>query len=125
MVAESLHGAFRNLVLAPRLGDLRARQIGVLSGTVLIFLICLITFRWLRARSVRALFGVGALWVLLTAWFEIALGRWVFHFDWDRILADYDLARGGLMGFGLVALLLVPTLVAKLKKPGPDVMPPQ
>jgi hypothetical protein len=29
------------------------------------------------------------------------------------------------MGFGLVALLLVPTLVAKLKKPGPDVMPPQ
>jgi hypothetical protein len=125
MVAESLHGAFRNLVLVPRLGDLRARQIGVLSGSVLIFLICLLTFRWLRARSTRALFSVGALWVLLTVCFEIALGRWVFHFDWDRILADYDLARGGLMGFGLVALLVIPTLVAKLIKPGPDGLPPE
>jgi hypothetical protein len=115
MGAETLHGALRILVLAPRIGELRARQIGALTGSLLIFLICLATFRWLRAQSARALLGIGALWVVLTVLFEIVLGRLVFHFDWDRILADYDLRRGGLMGIGLVALLFIPVLVARLR----------
>jgi hypothetical protein len=116
MVAESVHGALRTLLLAPRIGEVPARRIGVLTGTVLIFLLCLLTSRWLAARSLRALFGVGALWVGLTVLFEIVLGRWLFGFDWQRILADYDLARGGLMGLGLVALLFMPMLAATLSK---------
>lgn len=115
MVAESLHGIFRTRVLAPRIGEVPARQLGVLTGTVLIFLICLMSIRWLAARSPRELLGVGALWVLLTVLFEIVLGRWLLGFDWHRILADYDLARGGLMGLGLVALLFIPMLAATLR----------
>ena len=114
MVVESLHGALRNLPLAPRIGDLAARRLSVLTGTVLIFLVTLVTFRWLRADSARTLLCIGALWVGMTVLFEVVLGRFVFHFDWPRILADYDLPHGGVMGLGLLAMLCMPLLVAKI-----------
>ena len=93
MLAESLRGSLRALVLAPRIGDLPARRLSVLTGTVLIYLITMATLRWLRVHSNRALLGIGVSWVLLTVLFEIGLGRLVLRFDWARILADYDLSR--------------------------------
>ena len=115
MVLESLHGTFRTLVLAPRIGDFPARRLSVLTGTALIFLMTMLTFRWLGVHSTRVLLCIGALWVALTVLFEISLGRLVFHFDWARVAADYDLSRGGLMGFGLVAMLFMPLLVASIR----------
>ena len=43
---------------------------------------------------------VGALWVALTLTFEILLGR-AIGASWDRILSDYNPARGGFMLAGL------------------------
>ena len=39
MAVESLHGVMRRLLLEPRLGDLPARQVSVLTGAVLIILV--------------------------------------------------------------------------------------
>ena len=36
VAVESLHGAMRRIVLEPHLGDLTARQVSVLTGSVLI-----------------------------------------------------------------------------------------
>jgi hypothetical protein len=115
IVAESIHGTLRTLYLAPAIGDLQARQVGVFSGTLIIFLVALALSRWLGARTRHQLLAVGALWVVLTVSFEIALGRGVFHYDWSRILGDYDLSQGGLMGFGLLAMLFMPLLAARLR----------
>ena len=115
MAVESIHGTLRTLLLAPRIGEFPARRLSVLSGTVLIFLITLLTFRWLRAFSARMLLAIGALWVAMTVLFEVALGRFVFHFDWARIFADYDLSHGGLMVVGLIAMLFMPLLVARIR----------
>jgi hypothetical protein len=115
IVAESIHGTLRTLYLAPAIGDLQARQVGVFSGTLIIFLVALAFSRWLGARTRHQLLAVGALWVVLTVSFEIALGRGVFHYDWSRILGDYDLSQGGLMGFGLLAMLFMPLLAARLR----------
>jgi hypothetical protein len=117
MLAESLHGILRTRFLAPVIGDFPARRVSVLSGLLLIFLITFASFRWLGAHSVRMLLGIGALWVALTVLFEIGIGRFVLGFDWERILSDYDLARGGLMGVGLLGMLLIPLVVAKLRSP--------
>jgi hypothetical protein len=46
-------------------------------------------------------------WVLLTECFEYTLGR-LLGLDVERMLADYDLARGGFMLFGLAFMLLAP-----------------
>jgi hypothetical protein len=117
IVAESVHGTLRTLYLAPALGDFPARRVGVLIGTALIFVVALAFTRWIGARSRRQLLGIGALWVGLTVAFEVLLGRALLHYDWARILADYDLSRGGLMGFGLLAMFFMPLLAARIRGP--------
>ena len=114
ILAETLHGLLREIFVAPQLGDLRARQLGVLIGCVLIFLIAWGTARWMGARSRHVQLKVGAMWILLTVAFEFALGR-AMGLGWDRILADYNPARGGFMILGMVFMFLAPLLAARLR----------
>ncbi|MBI1765190.1 MAG: hypothetical protein HYR56_27575 [Acidobacteria bacterium] len=114
MAAESLHGTLRQLLLAPLLGDLRARQVSVLTGSLIILGLTYLFIRWLRAGRMKELLLIGGLWVMLTLLFEFALGRLVLGLTWERLLADYDVRAGGLMLFGLSFLFLAPYIAAKL-----------
>lgn len=114
ILVETLHGMAREVFIAPALGDLRARQVGVFVGCVLIFLITWVTARWLGARSRRTRLQVGAFWVLATLGFEFALGR-ALGASWERILEDYNPARGGFMILGMAFLFLSPMLAARLR----------
>ena len=111
---ESLHGAVREIFIAPVIGDLRARQLGVLAGCAIIFLVAWFTARWLAAYTRRLQLTAGLLWVALTLTFEVALGR-ATGASWDRILEDYNPARGGLMLLGLAFMASAPMLVARLR----------
>jgi len=113
--AETLHGIARTLWLVPIVGDHAARQIGVVTGSLLIFAITWLAIGWLGLRSRRELIATGALWVGLMLAFEIVLGRAVFGFGWDRIGAEFDPSRGGLMLLGLAALWLMPLFTARLR----------
>ncbi len=115
IVAESVHGTLRTLYLAPVIGDFPARRVGVFIGTAIIFVIALAFTRWIGARTKAQLLGIGLLWVVLTVTFEFALGRGVLHYDWSRMLSDYDLSRGGLMVFGLLAMSFTPLLAARIR----------
>lgn len=114
MFAESVHGTLRTLFLAPQVGDFRARQISFLTGMLLIFGVAYLLIRWMRAETTKALFAVGLLWLVLTVLFEFGLGLFVLNYSWERMLEDYDISRGGLMGFGLAFMLFAPLLAAKL-----------
>lgn len=115
IAAETVHGVLRQLLLIPVVGDLRARQIGVLIGSAIIFAIAWVLARWIRARSLRAQLAVGAVWVLLTVGFEYALGR-LLGLTTERMLADYDVARGGFMLFGLAFMFVAPVLAARARR---------
>jgi hypothetical protein len=115
MLLESVHGILRELFVAPVLGDLRARQTGVIVGSALVFAVAWLTSNWLGAQSRRALLRVGALWVALTVVFELTLGR-ALGASWDRILADYNPLRGGFMMLGLAFMYVSPLLAAKLRR---------
>ncbi len=115
MLLETAHGIVRNLFIAPVIGDLRARQAGVIVGSALAFVVAWLTSNWLGAGSRRALLLVGALWVALTLAFEIVLGR-AMGASWDRISADYDPLRGGFMILGLAFMFVSPLLAAKLRR---------
>ena len=114
MLAETLSGTARNLFIAPVIGDLRARQLGVPVGCLLIFVIAWLTARWLDARTRRAQLAAGVLWVALTLMFEFLLGR-ALGMSWDRILSDYNPARGGLMLLGLAFMLFAPLIAARMR----------
>jgi hypothetical protein len=113
--AEIVHGVARVMFLQPLTGDFRARQIGVFTGMLIIFLISLYFVRWIRAANGVQLLAVGWQWFSLTVVFELALGR-LLNFSWERILSDYDASRGGLLGFGLLFLVFAPLLAAKSRE---------
>jgi len=115
ILAETVHGMVREIFIAPVLGDLRARQLGVWVGCVLIFIIAWLTARWVGARSRRTQLAVGGLWVVLTLIFELALGR-ALGASWERILDDYNPARGGFMILGMAFMFLAPMLAAKWRR---------
>lgn len=117
--AESVHGTLRELLLTPYVGDLRARQIGVLTGSVIVLGAAYGLIHWIRADTPRSRWLVGLLWVALTLSFELSLGRLVLGYSWSRVLEDYDVTRGGFLSLGMLVLLLSPHIASKAREPRP------
>jgi len=123
MAVETAHGILRNLFLTPVVGDFRARQMGVFIGSGLILVVTYLTIRWMLGGTMGGLshglaeiplIRIGVWWTVLTVGFEFGLGRAIGR-PWTDMLADYDFAHGGLMPFGLVALLCAPWIAARLR----------
>ncbi|MGA7800678.1 MAG: hypothetical protein WCC36_07680 [Gammaproteobacteria bacterium] len=114
VIAESIHGSIRQFFIAPLTGDMPARQVGVLIGSVIIFAIALACIRWIGAAVFREQLQVGLLWVILTALFEFSLGT-ALGYSRERMLSDYNLTDGGFMGLGLMFMLFAPALAAKAR----------
>jgi hypothetical protein len=114
MLAETGHGVVREVFIAPLIGGLRARQLGVLVGCVIVFVIAWLLAGWMKVGATRDQFRVGAYWAALTLVFELSLGRALGH-SWSRILSDYIPARGGLMPLGLAFMFLTPWLARRLR----------
>jgi hypothetical protein len=113
---ETVHGILRTLLLVPLVGDFPARRVSVFTGSLLIFGVAWAFVYWIGAGTRLRLLGVGLIWVVLTVLFEIALGRYALGLSWDRIAEDYDVTRGGLLGFGLLFMAMAPSLAAKLRR---------
>ena len=114
VIAETVHGVLRQIFIAPRMGDLPARQVGVLVGSVIIFAIAWTCIRWIGARSLGEQIKVGLVWVVITVLFEFGLGT-ALGLPPERLLADYNLAAGGFLGLGLLFMLLAPSLAARTR----------
>jgi hypothetical protein len=115
VAAESVHGTLRRLFLVPLMGDMPSRQAGVLVGSLIIFVIALLTVRGFGMITSRQKFLAGALWVLLTVIFEVSLGL-LTGYTTERILSDYDLRQGGFMIFGLLFMFFTPFLAARIRR---------
>jgi len=115
MLAEVLHGMARVALLQPYVGDFRARQTAVFTGSVIFLCIAILFVRWLRAERVYQLLGVGLLWSGLTFLFEILFGRLVMRYSWERLASDYNLLAGGLLPIGLFVLLMSPLIAARVR----------
>ncbi len=116
IAVETVHGILRTLLLVPMMGDFPARQISVFTGSLLIFGVTLLLINWIAAKTTIQLLIVGVLWVTLTVLFEITLGRLVLDLSWDRITEDYNITRGGLLGFGLLFMAVSPLLATRLHR---------
>ena len=103
------------LLLSPRVGDFRARQIGVFTGSLLILLVACLSIRWIRAGSRILFVKVGVVWLVLMIVFELAFGRLVVGASWQRLWSDFNLVEGGLLPLGLAVLALSPLIAARLR----------
>ena len=116
--AETLHGIARTVWMTPRVRDLRARQVGVLTGSLLILAIATIAIRWLGPRNVRERLAIGALWLVCMVAFEVGLGR-ALGASWSRLAADYDPTQGGFMLYWMAIHVLAPTIACRIRDPFP------
>ena len=114
-IAEVLHGILRVRLLNRRVGDHRARQVAVFSGSAIILGIAWFMVPWIGVNTIGQCVGVGFMWLALMLAFEIAFGRWVFRASWERIAADFDFRKGGLLSIGMLMLFSAPLLVVKLR----------
>jgi hypothetical protein len=112
MFFETVHGVARELFIAPQIGALRARQLGIPVGCAIVFAVAWFASRWLGARSRRQQLVVGGAWVALTLAFEIALG-FAVGAPWQQVKTDLDVTRGGLLPLGLAFMFVTPMLVAR------------
>lgn len=110
--AEVVHGILRMQLLRPLLGDLRARQVAIVSGSLIILAIAFLTRRFLRAATTGRQIAVGAFWATLMVAFDVLFGRFYIGYSWSRIAQDFDPSRGGFMLAGLAVMVLAPWLVA-------------
>jgi hypothetical protein len=113
ILAESVQGSLRRAYFGADI-PMVVRQVSVGLGVVLIFALAWVSGRWMRLRSQAGALAVGVIWVALTLVFEAA----VASLAGERLAigADYDPRRGGLMGFGLLAIAIAPWLVQRLQQ---------
>jgi len=114
--AETVHGVLRVLLLPPYLGDLRARQLALVTGVLIIVVIAMLTIRWIGAVGARRQLSLGAMWLALMAVFDVSLGRFVFGYSWSRIAEDFNPVAGGYLGIAMLVLLVAPRVAARLRR---------
>jgi hypothetical protein len=61
IAVETAYAVLRGLLLVPLVGDLPARQVGVPTGSLLVFAVACLCVRWVAARTTLQLLGVGPL----------------------------------------------------------------
>ena len=114
IAVESVLGALRVLFLEPRMGAEPAQWIGFVTGSAALLIVAYLLIGWIRAARWAALLEIGVLWMVLTFSFEMAIGHWRGR-SWQSMLADYDLAHGGLMAIAMLLLLFAPLIAAWLR----------
>lgn len=113
--AETIQGILRVRWLNRRLGDKRARRLAVIPGSLIILIIAWGFTPWIGISTPLEAFSTGLLWVALLLTYDLALGRYVFHFPWARLRADFDPRTGGMLGLGMIVLGLAPWLMGSLR----------
>ena len=113
--AETLHGIARTVLVAPRIGKVKALRLSIFSGTALAFGICYLLVPGIGLRTLSAHFALGGILAFFMAVFDLALGMLLLRRSFARALEDFNPASGNLLLFGLAALVLIPPLVAALR----------
>ena len=116
MGVETVLGTLRTLYVEPQLGPLLARQLAFPVGLATIALVTFLTIRWIAPRDSRDALAIGLVWAALTFIFELVIGVFAMGLPAATALADYDPRRGGLMAFGLIALMLLPEAMRRLRR---------
>ena len=112
------NGAARVVVLQPRLGEERARQLASLTGVGLVLLVGWLLVRASPEASAAQLWRVGAGWLAATVAFELVFGHFVSGLGWRALLADYDIVRGRLWPLVLISVGVAPRLWGAVRGAG-------
>ncbi|UCF06554.1 MAG: hypothetical protein JSV33_05875 [bacterium] len=115
VVLAVINGITRNALISPRFGEHSGHIISTIILCVAIFVVSIISIRWIAPKAERDALLIGILWVLLTVAFEFIAGHYLFGNSWEKLFADYNILRGRIWVLVLIASLISPLLAAKVK----------
>ena len=105
-----MNGALRDMVISRWAGEQGGHVISTFLLCILIFAVTWLTIDWIGPLSGTDTLLIGALWLGMTLAFEFMAGHYLFKTPWEKLLADYNLARGRIWPLVLVTTLLAPWL---------------
>jgi len=111
------NGAFRVVVLIPRLGEYPAHVLSTLSLSVLIALLARFTVGWMQIDTARSAALVGTGWLACTLAFEFLAGHYVFGSPWAKLLAEYQVQHGRIWVLVLVVTFSAPLWAFSQRRP--------
>jgi hypothetical protein len=117
LVLAILNGAFRQGLLIPRFGEPVGRVLSPIILAVLVLVAAWILLPWIQPHTQRDAWLVGVLWLVLTLAFEFLAGHYLFGDPWERLLAEYNVARGRFWVLVPITTLLAPIVIQTLRSP--------
>jgi hypothetical protein len=115
LLCAVLNGALRQAVLIPHIGERAGHIVSTLLLSAIIMGVAWVSLPWIRARTARDAWIVGALWLALTVAFEFLGGHYLFGDSWENLLAAYNVARGQIWVLVLITTLLGPVVAYGLR----------
>jgi len=114
LVLAIANGVLREALLIPWLGRSAGLVASGLLLSALILLVAWLALPWLRARTDRALWAVGVVWLGLTLVFEFSFGL-LGGRSLDEILAAYTFTDGNLWPVVLLTTVVAPWIAGRLR----------
>ncbi|WP_136796428.1 hypothetical protein [Desulfosediminicola ganghwensis] len=110
-IGEVVNGNFRVRYLHKKYGVKRAKKISFLSGIIIIYSICWFTLSWVEPTNYVDCLIIGSVWLVIMISLDILFGKYVFKIKWHKIIDDFNIMKGNLLGVGMVFLFICPTIV--------------
>ena len=95
-VLAILNGGLRTILVVPKIGEQAGHVVSTIILCGLILLVSRISMSWVGPKSQLENLLIGMFWVLPTVDFEFLAGHYAFKKSWETLLADYNIAQGGL-----------------------------
>ncbi len=116
LIVAITSGGLREGLLTPRVGELRAHQVGTILVCIVFGALIVAFVRW-TAMSASQAAVIGAMWTAMTVAFEVTMVRVWMKKPWSAVFADYNLLRGRVWILVLLTTLAGPWLAAMLLSP--------
>lgn len=110
-LVETLNGIFRVRFLSKKLGVKKAKIVSFVLGSFFILLLNLILIPWIAPQSLSESFFIGFVWMSLMIAYDLYVGRVLFKLSWGKILEDFNLFKGNLLGIGMFMIIVLPPIL--------------
>ena len=109
-----LNGTLRVKLITPNFGEYIGHVISSVILILIIFIVAYFFINNLKITSYKNLWTIGIFWFSFTIIFEFLFGHYVMDHPWSKLLADYNILRGRVWSFVLLANLFAPIICGKL-----------
>lgn len=94
LILAIANGALRESLISPHTGPRIGHVLSTILLCCLIVAVAWLAIPWIAPGTRSRALAIGGWWLMLTLAFEFLAGHYLFGDPWQKLLADYNIARG-------------------------------